>query len=415
MYKLQFTLKQHTPIIHFHDQEGSLLRSTEVKQKLDSFLVELLAVDGMFDKDKYSPWLKTSEGKPAFDYSCKIESNNIEKWQIPKDDKSTPFFFGNMGEEYTGSKLKYLIWTETPIKLTLKFKDQHRIDDLTLKENIGSFFAEFLLRYNFGTRQGKGYGSFYLSKEDLNYKTPDAVIKACSEIGVDLCPFKFKLPLNPDINNQREKSAAALKKVELFYKALRSGINKCFGRNRFYLKSIYWCYFKSKIDSKLKWEKKKIKEVGLGQAIDYASTDELAIKDLMGFSPVEKWGALYDATIEKTIEGVDRIPSPIFIKLIANQNGYTVYIHPHEIPKRLLEPTTKVEFKVNKGKSFKMDTPNKLDFWDLFLFIEKEYSLNDNFILDMGQNKVAVSNFNGAVNVHEYRDLSNIISQLKRN
>ncbi len=31
-----FTLKQHTPIIHFqHDQEGSKLQATEVKPKPD--------------------------------------------------------------------------------------------------------------------------------------------------------------------------------------------------------------------------------------------------------------------------------------------------------------------------------------------------------------------------------------------
>ena len=41
MYKLEFTLKQHTPIIHFqHDQEGATLRATEVKPKLDRFIIE---------------------------------------------------------------------------------------------------------------------------------------------------------------------------------------------------------------------------------------------------------------------------------------------------------------------------------------------------------------------------------------
>jgi hypothetical protein len=43
MYKLEFTLKQHTPLIHFqHDQEGATLRATEVKPKLDKFVIEKL-------------------------------------------------------------------------------------------------------------------------------------------------------------------------------------------------------------------------------------------------------------------------------------------------------------------------------------------------------------------------------------
>lgn len=38
-FQITFTLKQHTPIIHFqHDQEGATLRASEVKPKLDRFL-----------------------------------------------------------------------------------------------------------------------------------------------------------------------------------------------------------------------------------------------------------------------------------------------------------------------------------------------------------------------------------------
>ena len=41
MYKIVFTLKQHTPLIHFqHDQAGATLRATEVKPKLDRFITE---------------------------------------------------------------------------------------------------------------------------------------------------------------------------------------------------------------------------------------------------------------------------------------------------------------------------------------------------------------------------------------
>ena len=41
MYKLEFTLKEHTPIIHFqHDQDGATLRATEVKPKLDRFIIK---------------------------------------------------------------------------------------------------------------------------------------------------------------------------------------------------------------------------------------------------------------------------------------------------------------------------------------------------------------------------------------
>ncbi len=39
-YKLTFKLKQHTPIIHFrYDQTGATLRATELKPKLDKFVL----------------------------------------------------------------------------------------------------------------------------------------------------------------------------------------------------------------------------------------------------------------------------------------------------------------------------------------------------------------------------------------
>ncbi len=40
-FQITFTLKQHTPLIHFqHDQQGATLRATELKPKLDRFIIE---------------------------------------------------------------------------------------------------------------------------------------------------------------------------------------------------------------------------------------------------------------------------------------------------------------------------------------------------------------------------------------
>ena len=42
MHTLYFTLKQHTPLIHFHDQDEATLRATEVKPKLDKYLIKVM-------------------------------------------------------------------------------------------------------------------------------------------------------------------------------------------------------------------------------------------------------------------------------------------------------------------------------------------------------------------------------------
>ena len=41
MNKLVVKLKQHTPLIHFqHSQEGATLRASEVKPKLDKYIIK---------------------------------------------------------------------------------------------------------------------------------------------------------------------------------------------------------------------------------------------------------------------------------------------------------------------------------------------------------------------------------------
>ena len=70
MNRLEIKLKQHTPLIHFqHDQEGATLRASEVKPKLDRFVLTRLGKDNYdeisgeeFDKVA-SLYEKSSQGK----------------------------------------------------------------------------------------------------------------------------------------------------------------------------------------------------------------------------------------------------------------------------------------------------------------------------------------------------------------
>lgn len=57
MYQLNIQLKQHTPLIHFqHTQDGATLRATEVKPKLDCFLIEQ-HFGGILNFDDYKNYL----------------------------------------------------------------------------------------------------------------------------------------------------------------------------------------------------------------------------------------------------------------------------------------------------------------------------------------------------------------------
>src|SRR6185503_1492446 len=81
MQKLIFNLKQHTPIIHFqHDQDGATLRATEVKPKLDRFIIEKNGViNGA--REGYSDWF-ASDKHGAIDYKLSINSIVSESYFI---------------------------------------------------------------------------------------------------------------------------------------------------------------------------------------------------------------------------------------------------------------------------------------------------------------------------------------------
>lgn len=60
-FKVEFTLKQHTPIIHFQsDQSGATLRATELKPKFDRFLISQFKKENidfknfLINQDKYA-------------------------------------------------------------------------------------------------------------------------------------------------------------------------------------------------------------------------------------------------------------------------------------------------------------------------------------------------------------------------
>ena len=92
MKTLKVTLKQHTPLIHFqHDQYGATLRASEVKPKLDKFILERLG-DGNYERGillaKNNQWLIGSGTHPALNYKVnaarksKVDDNTAKMQSI---------------------------------------------------------------------------------------------------------------------------------------------------------------------------------------------------------------------------------------------------------------------------------------------------------------------------------------------
>jgi hypothetical protein len=243
-YKLTFKLKQHTPIIHFqHEQHGATLRASELKPKLDKFLIKKLGLteikniggkDQEIPKKEYSHLFNNKE-KLSLDYKVKIVSSS----EKIKGILSNKTYFGDMGhkgeKEYT--------WTDDIIDLSIFILDD------TLGKEMQKYFPYFLAETNFGTRQNKGNGSFYLDKSDTqNFKQIENILPSGT--------FYFSISQKDD--------ESIFKIVDYYYKRLKAGINlnfdaRCTGE---YQKSFLYQFYNG--ITKKGWEKRFIKEKFFG-------------------------------------------------------------------------------------------------------------------------------------------------------
>jgi len=210
MNKLVVKLKQHTPIIHFqHEQKGATLRASELKPKLDKFIIK-----HAFDEDfeEYKEFLigwnekksrRDYADKKPLDYKIKIQSNYVFRGSPEEPNKQ--LYFGNMG---TGEN-KYSIFEPNDNTVIIEFFSFNEKLIGIIKENISFFFAI----NNFGTRQNKGFGSFYIDPDDENYRNFMEVLKSTSEL------FLFiECDTNKDYNKQFDD-------ISVIYNLMKSGIN----------------------------------------------------------------------------------------------------------------------------------------------------------------------------------------------
>ena len=355
-FRLEFKLKQHTPIIHFQsDQSGATLRATELKPKLDRFLLE--NVEGI-------PFKENANGSKSLDYKVKIEADLSHNKEI---DARNPLFFGNMGE---GEQKKFKEHSKT-------FKIEFFSFNQKVLKAIENNFEAFLANTNFGTRQSKGFGGFYIEGKSFDK----------SLIPFDVYSFS---------------STKWQEDIKLFYAFLRQGINLPNRQGtRFYSKPAIFLYAKSKGWT---WDKKAIKEHFFGDAlkeqqkkynsdssVNYGSSEKYILRDLFGLSSEQSWMS-YKATVKKETKNIDRFKSPITFKFVDGQ----VYFWANNSVEEILNK----EFSIKaKGSPLQLKIPKKFSFNEFFKFV-KNINLSD-----VVENKFQRE--------REYRDLNRMLSNLK--
>lgn len=434
MNKLAVTLKQHTPLIHFqHNQEGATLRASEVKPKLDKYLIKHVFGDS-FEKCKhflvgYTPGNerllseKFKSGFRALDYKLRItadESSRKEymivsllnktdsmklqsayninvldnapyfaQEQLTKDILEDPLIWNN-GINPEGEIKEFkkgLIWDQ--INLSFFSLNSYKQGNEKLIGIIKDQIERFFLVTNFGTRSTKGFGSFTVSQINRN-----EVIWDEKKMNSLPCDFVYRK------NTSNSKLNNLFVAVKEDYQKLKSGINF-----RVYAKSLLFCYAVDRMKDNPRWEKRYFKQQlqpsqGTEKPLGHLKlkANNAPIADSSGYST---WSNNYNyqylrallglaeqyefqlqdtkATVVVKVQSddVDRYASPLIFKII---NGI-IYIIGNAVDENILNK--EFHFSYFKGKQQiksrgnllvgKLKTPSKFILSDFM-----EYAMSKN-------------------------------------
>lgn len=356
MAKYIVQLKQFTPMIHFQsEQPGATLRATELKPKLDKFLMHY-AFNDVFDK--YKKFLigykdgtqeKQFQDKKALNYKVHIRTDANKINLINLDTPPYKFlYFGNMGKKE--NKIR-AVFTDADIEIEF-FSFHSELIDI-IKENIASFFA----LNNFGARQNKGFGSFYIKN---NAQFLDSLKKVKKQF---LCiPYK------------KHNYIEMMNDIYIIYLLLKTGVNfpKIGGSEPSYHKSFLFQYM---LNKNIGNEKKFIKErfFKLNQNRDEHMPKKY-VRGLLGVSKGVNFRGKGEISYSNT--EIERFKSPITFKIVDN----ILVIIPEEIPQNMFN--AKFEFsrkgKDNKSSSTQIIFTPKENEFDLtsFLFSFADYFNN---------------------------------------
>lgn len=163
-FKLEIKLEQYTPLLHFQgEQTGACLRATEVKPKLDRFVLEyaqrkgIALPDSWFakkaDKDKKEPLVTRSSLQYKLRFDA-VGNGNPKKIRRGMPEAALYFGFTGKGDSFGMRSLFY----KNGIRMTiLCFVPE-------LMELLLKLIVPFFAMHCFGTRSNKGFGSFVVKE-----------------------------------------------------------------------------------------------------------------------------------------------------------------------------------------------------------------------------------------------------------
>lgn len=331
-HQLKIRLEQHSMMIHFQaTQNGGepvCLRASEVKPKLDRFIVNLLGKDRVPKE-----WIQSKHPNGvdvALKYRMTIKHNGVSSVpaeQIPN------IFYGNMGIRNAEEK-RNAVWFNNGLELTiLCFVPK-------LMEEIQRCIADFFIVTNFGTMQSKGFGSFIVSEINKKKVNVDVAKALKSHYSAEMC---FKIQVNQGGQNS-DTQKELFDTVKQVYSVMKSGWRRPYERSYIYQ---YMHYKPENIGNEKAFMKKKnvspnvmtdrTREMferrrnylwteqpdnqyyyvrallGIGEQLRYKASLQGGWETIQISNVKNKEGTPYMKGDDKKIE---RVPSPIFFKVV---------------------------------------------------------------------------------------------------
>ncbi|WP_052080417.1 hypothetical protein [Porphyromonas macacae] len=355
MYKLEFELEQHTPIIHFQAKDaGATLRASEVKPKLDKFILTQIGKrfvnapkaneEECYKEGKKHLQDKDAEARRVYEEEKKKKGNKDAKLElclIPgqegalnyklsfklSPDAKVQYFLpcikdkGKIEEGVTNLSNTPYFANEAKIKEPTKgpvclanhleegcVKGIVLIHNKDMKADIEKYLEAFFLLHNFGARQTKGFGSYSLclNGEKRIDSSPQKVVEIMKSYGVEYC-----------LKHNCSNISDTFNTIRSFHNKLKTGDKK--------KRSLIREYFRKK---EIEWEK-PIERKLLSLRIEKDTHEDFPqkyVRALLGLHSLFDFTQLKQQVIVSN-ENIERFASPIVYKPI----GSTIFLILKEI------------------------------------------------------------------------------------
>lgn len=411
MKKIVVQLVQDTPMWHFQGAfDDCCLRATEVKPKLDRFLLakldkgELSVNDcALTSRDGVPSTWWANEDKTALNYKMRIsaESRRIIESQVPDLDRRTgqqktdrngkpvfrnlyPIYFARVGADESGD-MELVRMSGIRVELI--------VSDDRLAECIAPIIPAFFASHSFGARQDKGFGCFRVSGAGSTGQLSGA-------------SYYF---IAPACNNSEDKYQSLFQHINYFHKVIRRGVNE----RGCYVKSMMYHYAKDKgdywdkpvirtafnfrnvlyrficgdvhIDELYDMDRRKvtnrdgsIKPVRNSLSDEYERNRELMGKknlyrDALGLSTSQDWisyGNKVKTSLHSNENEEVRFKSPVDYRPVpTTDGGFIVYIIIHELPDELRQARFDISCDKSREKLERMKISDAISISDYFEFI----------------------------------------------